>query len=137
MGLIVDTNVLIRAERDRAAVDFTHWTAHGDVYISAVTCSELLVGVHLANTPERRVKRAAFVEALLEALPVLDFDKDAARVHAELSAALPRDAAVGAHDLIIGATAIRHGFPVLTGNYVEFSRMPGLTVLEFSVRVPT
>lgn len=94
MGLIVDTNVLIRAERNRAA----------------------------------------FVEALLEALPVLDFDKDAARVHAELTAALPRDISVGAHDLIIGATAIRHGFPVLTANYAEFSRMPGLTVLEFSIR---
>lgn len=53
MGLIVDINVLTRAERNRATVDFTPWAAHGEVYISAVTCSELLVGVHLANTPER------------------------------------------------------------------------------------
>lgn len=43
----------------------------------------------------------------------------------------------GAHDLIIGATAIRHGFPVLTANFAEFSRMPGLTVLEFSIRAPS
>lgn len=131
MGLIIDTNVLIRAERDRSAVNFEQWAEYGDVFISAITCSELLVGVHKANTAERRIKRAAFVEGLLEVLPVLAFDKDVARVHAELMAALPKEVTVGAHDLIIGATAVRHGFPVLTADGEEFSRMPGLAVLQF------
>lgn len=88
--------------------------------------------VHKANTPERRIKRAAFVEGLLEALPVLNFDKDVARSHAELIAAIPKNVTVGAHDLIIGATAIRHGFPVLTANTEDFLRMPGVAVLAFS-----
>ena len=129
MGLIIDTNVLVRAERSRSLVNFKQWEEHGDAFISAITCSELLVGVHKADTVERRIKRAAFVEGLLEALPVLVFDKDVARVHAQLMATFPKGKTVGAHDLIIGATAIKHGFPVLTANVDEFSMMPGLTVL--------
>lgn len=131
MGLIIDTNVLIRAERSHTSIDFRQWEEHGDVFISAITCSELLVGVHKADTIERRIKRGAFVEAILEALPVLVFDKEVARVHAQLMAAFPKAMTVGAHDLIIGATAIKHGFPVLTANAEEFSRMAGLTVLAF------
>ncbi|HET9112280.1 MAG TPA: PIN domain-containing protein [Burkholderiales bacterium] len=131
MGLIIDTNVLIRAERSRASIDFRQWEAHGDVFISAVTCSELLAGVHKADTIERRIKRAAFVEAVLDAFPVLVFDKEVARVHAQLMTTFPKAMSVGAHDLIIGATGIKHGFPVLTANAEEFSRMAGLTVLAF------
>ncbi len=131
MGLIIDTNVLIRAERSGILTSFKQWEVHGDAFISAITCSELLVGVHKANTAERHIKRAAFVEGLLEALPVLIFDKEVARVHARLISMLPKATTVGAHDLMIGATAIKHGFPVLTANVAEFSMMPGLTVLAF------
>jgi Predicted nucleic acid-binding protein, contains PIN domain len=131
MGLILDTDVLIRAERDPAAVDFNLWAEHGEAFISAITCSELLVGVHLANTKARRLKRAAFVEAVLQALPTLPFDQEVARVHAHLLASLTKSVTLGAHDLIIGATAIRHGYAVLTGNHADFRRMPGVTVLDF------
>lgn len=129
--MIVDTNVLIRAERSRALTSFKQWETHGDVFISAITYSELLVGVYKADTAERRIKRAAFVEGLLEVFPVLIFDKEVARVHAQLMATLPKAMTIGAHDLIIGATAIKYGFPVLTANAEEFSRMAGLSVLAF------
>ncbi len=129
MGLILDTNVLIRAERARGTVNFDTWAEYGEAFISAITASELLVGVHKADSPARRMKRAAFVEGLLQAIPVLDFDLATARVHAELFAALPPRITVGAHDLVIGATALRHGFPVLTANIADFARMPGVKVL--------
>ncbi|MCI0558170.1 MAG: hypothetical protein MN733_06715, partial [Nitrososphaera sp.] len=93
-------------------------------------CSELLVGVHLANTEARRLRRAAFVERLLGALPSLAFDCDVARVHAQLIASLPRNITLGAHDLIIGATALKYGYPVLTGNAADFQRMPGVSVID-------
>lgn len=67
MGLVLDTNVLIRAERSAGAgcltLDFTPWAAYGNVYISSVTASELLVGVHRATTQARRITRSAFVES--------------------------------------------------------------------------
>ncbi len=130
MGLILDTDVLIRAEKVTDPIDFGKWSHHGEAFISAITCSELLVGVHLANTEARRLKRAAFVEGLLRALSALPFDIDVARVHAQLIASLPRRVTLGAHDLIIGATALRYGYPVLTGNAKDFQRMPGITVID-------
>ena len=130
MGIVIDTNVLIRAEKGRAAIDFSRWRDHEDAYISAVTASELLVGVHRADCEARRVRRSAFVEALLAALPVLDFGLPAARVHARIVAVLAgQGRLIGAHDLLIAATALSHGFAVLTANVGEFDRVPGLEVL--------
>lgn len=131
MGLILDTDVLIRDEKQAIEVDFTRWAEHGDAYISAITCSDLLVGVHRANTAARRARRSAYVEALLARLPVLAFDATVARTHAQLQNALARNVTVGAHDLMIGATALAHGFALLTANVADFRRMPGVLVVPF------
>lgn len=131
MGLILDTDVLIRGEKQAAEVDFTRWADHGDAYISAITCSELLIGVHRANTPARRARRSAYVETLLARVPILAFDASVARAHAHLLGALPRNVTLGAHDLIIGATALAHGFALLTANVADFGRMPGVVVVQF------
>jgi len=48
MGLVLDTCILIHAERHEA-LDFSPWASHGDAFISAITVSELLVGVHRAT----------------------------------------------------------------------------------------
>jgi predicted nucleic acid-binding protein len=131
VGLILDTDVLIRGEKQAAEIDFTRWAEHGEAYISAITCSELLIGVHRANTPARRARRSAYVETLLARLPALPFDATVARTHAQLLAALPRNVTLGAHDLIIGATALAHGFALLSANIADFGRMPGVVVVPF------
>jgi len=133
MGVVLDTSAIIKVERSAGKLSFSAWADYGDAYISVITCSELLVGVHKANTAERSIKRAAFVEGLLASLPIFEFDLETARVHAKTLAALPKGVTIGAHDLLIGATAIRYGFPVLTTNVKDFLRIPGLEILEFSV----
>jgi tRNA(fMet)-specific endonuclease VapC len=132
VGLVFDTNVLIQAERRVRSDLFAPYAAYGDAYLSAITVSELLVGVHLANSESRRNQRRAFVESLLNLFPILDFSADSARIHAELYASLrQRGELIGAHDLLIAATALQYGFAVLTGNEREFSRIPGLEVVVF------
>lgn len=132
MGLILDTNVLIRAERKGASIDFSPWASWGDAYISAITASELLVGVHRADSQARRLRRSSFVERVLATLPVLDFTLEVARTHAEILAILrSRGETIGAHDLIIAATALSSGHAVLTTDLDEFRRVPGLEVLAF------
>jgi tRNA(fMet)-specific endonuclease VapC len=132
MGLILDSNVLIQAERNSRTNQFAQFTDYGNAYISAITVSELLVGVHLANSEARQNQRKAFVEGVLTLFPVLEFSAASARIHAELHASLRKKGEmIGAHDLIIAATALQHGFAVLTGNIREFNRIAGLTVLPF------
>lgn len=102
------------------------------MYISVVAVSELLIGVHRADTEERRQRRSAFVEAIISGIGVLDFTLDCARMHAEIYAELTKKGQlIGAHDLIIAATARYHDFSILTDNVEEFSRVPGLRVIPF------
>ena len=69
-----------------------------EVAIAAITASELLHGVHRASATHR-ARREAFVESILAAVPVLDFDLLAARAHARLWADLAKAGSdVGPHD---------------------------------------
>jgi predicted nucleic acid-binding protein len=123
---------LILFERRGEAVDFSGWGAADDVFISAVTVSELLMGVHRADTHARRQKRLAFVESVINRISALSFTSEVARIHAELTAHLmAKGEMIGAHDLIIAATAQFHGLALLTANSAEFSRLPNLQVLAF------
>jgi tRNA(fMet)-specific endonuclease VapC len=132
MGIVVDSNVLIRAEKLSQANPFAAYTNYGNAFISAITVSELLVGVHLANTEARRNQRQSFVEGLLSLFPVLEFTAASARIHAALYASLrQKGELIGAHDLIIAATALQYGYAVLTANIREFKRVEGLAVLTF------
>ena len=132
MGLILDTGVFIRMERG-LKVDFSVWADYGEAFISTVTVSELLVGVHRANNATRRARRLAYVEGVLSRVAALPFTTEVARVHAELMASLMQSGQVsGAHDLLIAATAVYHGCAVLTADAGDFDRMPGLQVLILS-----
>src|SRR5579859_534755 len=103
---MVDTNVFIRFEKSGKAIDLSPWTPSERVYASVVTISELLIGVFRANSEERRQRRSIFVEAIISGVSVLDFTTDCARVHAGIYSDLAKKGQlIGAHDLIIAATA--------------------------------
>lgn len=132
MGLVLDTNVFIHFEREKRGIDFSKWESYGDVYISSVTASELLVGIHYAQDDVVKSRRTAFVEYILSSIPVLGFNLDEARIHSGLFASLAKQGRmIGAHDLMIAATALAHGCAVLTENIKEFSRVPGLEAFSF------
>ena len=85
-----------------------------------------------AGSEARRLRRSSFVERVLTTMPVLDFTLEVARTHAEILAILrSRGETLGAHDLIIAATALSAGHAVLTSDFDELSRVPGLEVLAF------
>ena len=98
------------------------------VAIAAVTASEMLHGVHRLGGVAR-VRGEAFARRWLEALPVLPFDLDVARVHATLGAQLAAAGTpIGAHDLVIAATAVHHGHRVATRDRRSYRRIEGLGV---------
>ena len=101
--------------------------------MSAVTASELLVGVERASTAQRKAQRGAFVENLLSIIPVLEFSMPVARTHARMVAALSKNLTAGAHDAIIAATAIHLGHAVLTRNVADFEIFPGLKLEAFEL----
>lgn len=58
------------------------------IALASITASELPVGIYRAGTPERRLQRERFVEALLSRVPAVPFDLVVARMHARLWAQL-------------------------------------------------
>ena len=128
MAVLIDTSVLVRAERRGDALEAA--IGEADRAISVVTASELLYGVHRARTAKVRTRRSAFAEHLLAALDPIPITMGVARVHAEVWAALERvGTPIGAHDLWIAATALGHGMDVATANPRDFERVPGLDVV--------
>lgn len=132
MARLIDTSVFIELERSGRPIDLLSAALSGEPdALASITASELLAGIHRAPASERRRRREAFVEAVLERLPVLPFDLPAARIHARLAANLAATGqSIGPNDLLIAATAIAHGYAVLTHNLREFERVPGLVVRQ-------
>ena len=131
MGTLIDSSVLVAA--GRRTLDLGEaLDGHADdpVGIASITASELLHGVHRAATTAQRQRREVFVERLLAVLPVFPFDLVTARLHASIWADLrAKGAAVGSHDLLIGATAIALGYRVATRDRRSFGKIPGLEVV--------
>jgi predicted nucleic acid-binding protein len=97
--------------------------------MSAITASELLHGVHRAAPRAVKARREALVERLLATVNVVPFDEVIARVHARLWATLAgAGVSLGAHDLIIGATALSFGWSVATRDTRSFPKIPGLEI---------
>jgi tRNA(fMet)-specific endonuclease VapC len=130
VGVILDTSVLIAWERQAGVIEsLAVRRPHEPVGLSTITASELLHGVHRAETAARRLRRSAFVEKVLASFPLYDFDLAVARIYAELWAVLERKGLrVSAHDLIIGSTAVARGDSVITLNRRDFDKIPGLRV---------
>ena len=132
MGALIDASVLIAAERGELDLESALEGFDDELALSVVTASELLHGVHRARDEARRARREAYVEALLAGFPVIAFDRVAARVHARLSAGMAGSGrAVGAHDLIIGATALARGLDVVTRDERSFPRIAGISVIRW------
>jgi tRNA(fMet)-specific endonuclease VapC len=94
--------------------------------VAAITIADLGVGVEIA-TGRRRQARRAFLDDLVHALPIIDYDLEVARAHAKLLVAVRRAGrSRGAHDLIIAATARATDRTVVTAARSGFDDLPGV-----------
>lgn len=128
MGLVIDSSVIIAIERGK--LDFTQFDLSQPTYISSITVSELLVGAARSNNEERRIRKVAFVEHIINTIAVIHFGIEEARIYAELLNNLYQEnITLGAHDVIISACAIANGHSVLTLNGRDFNKIKGLKVV--------
>ena len=123
--LILDTGVLVATERGRQ-IEASMLPDDADIAIAAITASELLVGVELADE-QRRPARRATVDAILNAFDVVAFDLEIARHHAALLGHARRSGRPrGAHDLQIAATARATARVLITTDAQAFDDLPGV-----------
>jgi tRNA(fMet)-specific endonuclease VapC len=131
MGLILDSTILIAAEKQRFNLPAL-FAGHEQepVFIAAITASEILHGVERAS-PAQKHRRSLYVEGVLASIEAIDFDLAVARRHAAVWARLEAAGTmIGAHDLQIAAAALHYGYDVATLNPKDFSRIAGLQLIE-------
>jgi tRNA(fMet)-specific endonuclease VapC len=134
LAVLIDASILIEAERGRLELG-PHVARHADEesFLSVITASELLHGVHRAARPDVRARRSAFVEGILQRFPLLSVDLACARAHAQIWAELRQAGTIiGPHDLWLAATCVAHGLTMVTANIREFEHVPGLAVDAWS-----
>lgn len=125
--LLLDTSVLVDRERGAPGIPI-----HDQWAISAMTLSELNVGLLLARDTGSRQRRIAGFTDLVGA-EVLPFDDGVARTHAELSAwAISNGIRPPLADGIIAATAATHGLVLVTLDH-GFERLAGFEGLELQL----
>ena len=130
MGLILDTNFIVVAEREAkrgitATIDrFFELRAAESFYITFTVAGELACG--RSASPKRDWER------LCRPYPILPWSSDVSWQYGEIYRELAsRGQLVGANDMWIAATALVHGMGVVTNNVEEFSRVPALIVVSY------
>jgi len=137
VGLILDSSVVITAERRGETAEqllqrVLEATKDQEAALSAIGLTELVHGIHRANTAERRARREAFIDDLLSVVTVYPFTADAARLAGKIDAEQQvKGVVIPLGDLLIGATALSLGYSVGTVNLRHFRKGPGLTVVQF------
>lgn len=121
---ILDTNVISAVRRPDRAPQVAAWLrgkAEQDLFLSVITLGEIERGIR-----QQEVRDPAFARdlrmwldrtVLLFSDRLLDFEAEDARIWGGLSAEIGHNGA----ELMIAASALRHGAIVVTGNVSDFA----------------
>ncbi len=125
--LILDTNTISFYFRgDAQVVPRLQALAPSEIGVPAIVEYELRYGLARLSS-ELAEPRLAALAQLLRPLQILTFDSECANAAAQLRAALEAAGTpIGAHDILIASTALRHRGKLVTRNVREFSRVPNL-----------
>ena len=99
--------------------------------MSAVTLAELVHGIARSNTPERRIRRRAFIDELKRHLPVNPVTDASAEIAGTIGGEqAAKGITIPIDDLLIGSSAVEQGYAICTLNLRHFERIPGLSVVK-------
>lgn len=134
MKYLLDTNVLSGFARgDRAVMARLRQEAPPQLAVSVITEMEVEYG--LARNPGLAPRVREAMRMLLNAISVLPFEREDARVAAQLRASLnSKGTPIGAYDLLLAACALRRGLKIVTHNAREFARVGGLGIEDWHSR---
>lgn len=127
---VLDTNTLIYYFKGMGQVA-ERLLVHSpqEVGVPTVVVYELEVGIAKSTQPEKRRQQLAEMLAVVAVLP---FGMAEARQAAQLRAALEAAGTpIGPYDVLIAATAMAHGSTLVTHNMQDFSRVVGLSLVDW------
>jgi tRNA(fMet)-specific endonuclease VapC len=132
MKLLLDTNICIYLIKKTPPSVLRRFDAYagGTIGLSSITVAELEFGVQKSRFPSQNQEA---LEQFLLPFVIFDFDHEAARAYGKIRAFLQNQGRmIGALDMLIAAHALSLNLPLATNNAREFSRVPGLKVLNWA-----
>jgi toxin FitB len=140
--IVLDTNViseLMRAQPDPHVVEWVDQQRGAELFLTAITVSELLYGVARLPAGRRKTQLAKHVEALIAEdfdHRVAPFDETAAVHYADITSKRERSGrAISMADAQIAATCRSYGAILATRNTADFADT-GLVIVDPWVRPP-
>ncbi|UFS68194.1 type II toxin-antitoxin system VapC family toxin (plasmid) [Paracoccus denitrificans] len=128
---LLDTNAVIAliGRRSDALLARVEACDPGSIAVSSIVAHELWYGAY-------RSQKVAFnletLRLLFADLPILDFDREDARVAGEIRADLARQGTpIGPYDVLIAGQAKARGLTLVTNNTGEFERVAGLRLEDW------
>ena len=128
MSMLLDTNVLselLRATPDSAVLDWIDAQPANDLFVSAVTQAEMLLGAGLLPAGQRRKRLEQALKAMFQedfAGRILPFDSNAAAHYSAVVATRRRAGSpISQFDAQIAAIALSHRLGVATRNVSDFA----------------
>ena len=132
MTYLVDANVLSEATRptpDPTVIDWLRLNER-ELVVDPIILGEVRFGIHLLPPGKRRRRLETWFDAGVARLVCVPWDAQTGLRWAELLARLRRSGqAMPIKDSLIAATALVHGFVVVTRNTRDFTKA-GVTVLD-------
>lgn len=136
MGLILDSSVVIAAERQRETVAqlmrrIVSTAGDQRVALSAVGLTELVHAIYRTSNPIQRQNRESFIGDLLADMDVVPYAKATAMLAGKIDGEQrAQGVTIPYADLLIGVTALEHGYSVATVNLRHFQMIPGLQIVS-------
>lgn len=136
LGVVLDSSVLVSVERaDVRTPDrirkIRSFIGDVPIVISALSVAELAHGIYRAQTAERSRQRRQFLDELKSQIPIHPVTETTAEIIGRIGG---QQAAKGINlplgDLIIGACALELRYAIATSNARDFSRIPGLDIIQ-------
>lgn len=120
---LIDCQIALRLGRELEA-NFLEEYPNAVFWVSSVAWGEFLAGKNESQT--------GFFENVRATLEIIETNEAVAEKYAEVYQQLSRKGAlIGANDLWIAATALRVGYPLVTRNKSDFSKVPGLKIVTY------
>lgn len=112
-------------------------TSPGEVSITVVTAEELvrgrLAGINSSKNEDERLDRLRWFEKTLNLLKEFPIQAYSASAKAGFDHLRRQKIRIGSQDMRIAAIALSAGAIVVTCNIVDFGKVPGLTIQDWTV----
>jgi tRNA(fMet)-specific endonuclease VapC len=131
---LIDTNACIRfLNRSSSKLVTRMRDCHpSQILLSSIVKAELVFGAYKSD---RTAENLRVLNRFFQPLVSIPFDERCLDSYGRIRSDLVSSGdTIGPHDLLIAATAIAHSLTLVTNNQGEFSRVPGLDLVDWEVR---